>query len=205
MKSMKKNLVADAWRKTWHFLWHEDSILSWVVNVLLVFLIIKFLLYPGLGLVTGTKFPVVAVVSSSMEHRQPFNEWWPLHENVYSAFGIAPQDFEDYPFSGGFNRGDIIVLTGKQPSEIDVGDVIVYSSRKPYPIIHRVVEVEPTLQKFQTKGDNNIGQIVSPELNEQNVPFSALLGKAVFRIPYLGYVKIVFVEGLNKLGIPVKG
>lgn len=202
---MKKMSLVGAWKRVWHFLWHEDTVLSWIVNVLLVFLIIKFLLYPGLGLVTGTKFPVVAVVSSSMEHRQPFNEWWPLHENVYTEFGITPQDFKEYRFATGFNRGDIIVLTGRAPEGIKVGDVIVYSSRKPYPIIHRVVEVDPVSQKFQTKGDNNIGQISTPELNEQNVPYSALLGKAVFKIPYLGYVKIFFVETLNKAGIPVKG
>ena len=29
--------------KTWHFLWYEDSILSWIVNIILAFLIIKFL------------------------------------------------------------------------------------------------------------------------------------------------------------------
>ncbi|MBW2993462.1 hypothetical protein KY317_02720, partial [Candidatus Woesearchaeota archaeon] len=54
--------------KTWDFIWNSNSVWSWIVNIILAFVIIKFLLYPGLGLVTGTSHPIVAVVSNSMEH-----------------------------------------------------------------------------------------------------------------------------------------
>ena len=48
-------------KKTWHFIWEDDSLLSWIVNIVLAIVLIKFIIYPGLGLVLGTGFPVVAV------------------------------------------------------------------------------------------------------------------------------------------------
>jgi signal peptidase I len=195
----------NAWQKVWFFLWHEDSVLSWIVNILLAFLIIKFLIYPGIGLATGTKLPVVAVVSGSMEHGLPYDTWWSLHEAFYKNWDITKDTFKTYPFPNGFNKGDIIVLIGKKPQDIRVGDVIVYQSGKPYPIIHRVVEHDTLRQKYQTKGDHNLGQITDATLNEQQVQYRQLIGKAVFKIPYLGYVKIWFVELLGKAGVNVSG
>ena len=52
--------------KIWYFVWEEDSVLSWAVNIVLAFFLIKYLVYPGLGLALGTTHPVVAVVSGSM-------------------------------------------------------------------------------------------------------------------------------------------
>ena len=57
------------WKKTWWFIWESDSIWSWIVNIILAFVIIKFLVYPGLGFVMQTSHPIVAVVSGSMEHK----------------------------------------------------------------------------------------------------------------------------------------
>jgi signal peptidase I len=54
--------------KLWYFIWEEDSVLSWIVNIILAYVLIKFLVYPGLGLALNTGFPLVAVVSESMEH-----------------------------------------------------------------------------------------------------------------------------------------
>ena len=42
------------------------------MNVVLAFVLIKFIIYPGAGLIMGTRLPVVAVVSESMEHQGPF-------------------------------------------------------------------------------------------------------------------------------------
>ncbi|PIY60182.1 signal peptidase I [Candidatus Woesearchaeota archaeon CG_4_10_14_0_8_um_filter_47_5] len=55
--------------RIWHFIWEDDSPLSWIVNIILAFVLIKFVVYPGLGWILGTSHPVVAVVSGSMEHR----------------------------------------------------------------------------------------------------------------------------------------
>jgi signal peptidase I len=187
--------------KIWHFIWHDNSAASWVVNVILAYVIIKFLVYPGLGLVFGTNFPIVAVVSNSMEHHQSFDDWWTANEDYYLSLNITKADFENYPFKNGFNRGDIMFLVGKNPQDINIGEVIVFQSKKPYPIIHRVIDKqEKGMWVFQTKGDNNKAQIRDSELDETRVLEKQILGKAVFRLPWLGYVKIWFVDFVNFVG-----
>ena len=66
----------DTAKNVWKFIWEDDSIWSWMLNIILAFVLIKFIVYPGLGLLLGTSYPVVAVVSESMEHNEPFDEWW---------------------------------------------------------------------------------------------------------------------------------
>jgi len=184
------------WRRIWYFIWYEDSLASWLVNIVLAFILIKFLLYPGLGLVLGTQFPVVAVVSSSMEHHPgDFDAWWAANEDFYLGKNITKFDFLSYPFRNGFNKGDIMILAGVNSSRIKKGQIIVYWSRKPYPIIHRFVgqnPSDPTL--LMSKGDNNPAMVQTFDLNEYRIPPDQVVGKAVLRIPYLGYVKIWAVE-----------
>ena len=65
---MDKKKFINILKKTWHFIWEDDSVWSWIVNIILAIVLIKFIIYPGLGLVLGTSYPIVAVVSDSMEH-----------------------------------------------------------------------------------------------------------------------------------------
>lgn len=198
------------WQKFWHFLWHSNSILSWVVNVVLAFVLIKYLLYPGIGLVLGTQLPVVAVISESMEHprgddwlTQPANcergpctqEAWYIHRDISS------KDFKEFPFSNGFNKGDIMLLVGEKTEDINIGEIIVFSSGKSYPIIHRVIERTETEFgiKFETKGDNNPSQITVNGLNERNIKEDDIIGVAKVRVPYLGFIKIWFTHFINLL------
>ncbi len=216
-----------SWRKLWHFLWYEDSVESWVVSILVSFILIKFVVYPLLGLLFGTSFPVVAVVSNSMEHNHPFDEWWASQEDLYLRYNITKYRFEEYPLKTGFNKGDIIFLVGVAPERVNLGDVIVFWGDQPYPIIHRVVAVNYDEHgwSYSTKGDNNLGQIIKPGFDERRVPYEVrcrngvcprhpaascgeevcrvVLGKAVLRLPFLGWVKIGFVDLLNALGLRV--
>ncbi|MFW5746426.1 MAG: signal peptidase I [Nanoarchaeota archaeon] len=200
------------WGKIWYFVWDDDSVLSWIVNVILAFVIIKFLLYPGLGLLLQTGHPVVAVVSSSMNHhvldegggyglcgqdfdesqRLSFMEYWDVCGAWYESRNITSEDFDDFPFASGFSRGDIMVLYGTDPGDIQVGDVIVFRNRRNVPIIHRVVEkgLQQGELRFVTKGDHNPQPIRSLELDEYGVSAQQYIGRAVFRIPLLGYVKV---------------
>ncbi len=201
-------------KRFWNFLWYEDSVSSWVVSIALAFILIKFILYPLLGVVFGTQFPVVAVVSDSMEHNQDFESWWSRHEDYYLRYNITRTEFSGYSMPTGFNKGDLILLVGTDAEDIERGDIIVFWGGKAYPIIHRVVGISGTEPvHFATKGDNNLGQIVAPGLDERDIPAwqscseekdgkcEILLGRAVLRIPWLGWVKIGFVEFLAKLGI----
>lgn len=179
-------------KKVWHFIWEDDSIWSWIANIILAFILVKFVIYPLLGLLLGTSFPVVAVVSGSMEHNDVnFDQWWEENANYYGGILINKEDFSNYIFKNGFNKGDIIVLLGVKPKDIKRGMVIVYSTtRYKYPIIHRAVQIQETDGRvvIETKGDNNS----SPDPNL--VDESQVLGKAVMKIPYLGWIKIMFTK-----------
>jgi len=82
-----------------------------------------------------------------------------------------------------------MVLRGSDPEKIQTGDTIVYMSKKAsYPIIHRVVDVKGgESYTFTTKGDHNPG-------SDSPVDEKQIIGKAIFRIPLLGWIKIGFVK-----------
>ncbi|MBU0930292.1 MAG: signal peptidase I [Nanoarchaeota archaeon] len=182
-------------KKTWDFIWHENSLASWLVNVILAFVIVKFLIYPGLGLVLGTGYPVVAVVSNSMEHATNFEDWWENNKDFYLVKNITKENFSEYHFKNGFNKGDIMVLIWRKPVNIKIGDVIVFKGSLKDPIIHRVVRIymEDDNYYVQTKGDNNSDS----RQDELKIPISSIVGKAVFRIPFLGWVKIFAFDLIN--------
>lgn len=203
-----KNNMKKDWKRTlkkvWHFIWEDNSVWSWIVNVVLAFVLIKYIVYPGLGFLLMTTHPVVAVVSESMEHDGNFESWWQKSGKWYTSNGINKDDFGDFPLKNGFNKGDIIVLKGKPPEKIEIGDIIVFWSAKRDPIIHRVAKKwqENGLYYFQTKGDNyktNPVSIRNSALDETRISQEQIVGNAVLRIPFLGYIKIWFVEFLNIL------
>jgi signal peptidase I len=210
------------WKKLWHFLWESNSVWSWIANVVIAFVLIKFLIYPGIGLAFSTSHPIVAVVSESMDHRMlyqnnserywlcdesfsqrsrvDFDKFWSICGAWYGQHtNISKAQFEQFPFKNGFSRGDIIVVAGKRPERIAVGDVIVFHSVRPYPIIHRVVKVRTDDAKhyFTTKGDHN--PTIVGNIGEESIAEERVIGVARFKIPYLGYIKIWFVEIMEKL------
>ncbi len=220
------NLRVQNLQKTWYgkvvyFLWYEDSILSWVANIVVAFIFIKFIFYPLLALVFATKLPVVAVVSCSMEHRftncgeerlmdnlcgvpgsgsVDHESFWQFCGDFYDDKNITKDQFETFPLSSGFNKGDIIFLRGISIENLKIGDTIVFSAnQKAYPIIHRVVCIDYINNEYlvQTKGDHNKAQISDVYLNELEIKESQILGKATLRVPFLGYIKIWFTDLIN--------
>ncbi len=210
----KKNTQKNIWRRIWYFIWEDDSVWSWIVNVILAFVLIKFIVYPGLGLLLGTQFPIVAVISESMDHSPAGNSicghavddtyksnldgFWSACGSWYESRNISKSEFSTYRLSNGFKRGDIIFLYGKKPEDIKRGAIIVFSAanvnRKPDPIIHRVVAVDYETNTFTTKGDHNPSSIKDSTIAEHAIGEERILGVALFKVPYLGYVKIIAVE-----------
>ena len=188
--------------RAWNFLWKDDSWTSWAIHVLLSFLIIKFLVYPGLGFFLQTKYPIVAVVSGSMEHDGTFEDWWGsealckvgscTQEAHYSSLGISKEEFQSFSYTNGFDVGDIMILYGTPADKLAVGDVIVFVGPRPDPIIHRIVFIDQKNGQrfFSTKGDHNAASFGF----EEHISENAYLGRAAVRIPYLGYIKIEFVR-----------
>lgn len=206
-------------KKVWHFLWHSNSTASWFANLILAYLLIRFIVYPGLALVLGSQLPVVAVISGSMDHDLAASgticgdmpsstytsaQFWDICGEWYEKRNISQEEFNTYSFNNGFSKGDIIFLRGK---EIEQGDVVVFSTRnhnvQAEPIIHRVINIQNDARGtfYQTKGDHNPDMIKDNIIKEQEVRSEQILGVAWFKIPYLGYVKIGFVSLLTSIGV----
>lgn len=183
-------------KKIWNFLWHSNSLASWVVSFIVAFIIVKFVVYAGIGLLLGTSYPIVAVVSGSMEHKGiDFDQWWEENQEWYGKKNIEKEDFLNFSFKNGFNKGDIMILVGEEAKDINKGDVIVFEANNTnHPVIHRVVRIfeDDGVYYFQTKGDNNPDSY--EQLGETRIPEDKLIGKAVVRVPWLGWVKIIFAE-----------
>lgn len=219
------------WKRFWNFLWHEDSFASWIANIVLAFLLIKFVVYPVLSVLFGTSLPIVAVVSCSMEHDftdcgadvqktlcdskagtdNPDSDYWKHCGSFYEDHNITRKEFNTYPFEDGFNKGDVIFLKGEPPSQIDVGDILIYrgDDERSYPIIHRVIEKRQTENGetengdfvFETKGDHNPAQINNSQINEHDIRKDDIIGTGMFRVSYVGYLKIWFVKLIASIGL----
>ena len=171
-----------------------------------------------------TSHPIVAVVSGSMEHKTvhpcsmmtsagcvetnkefyslcgnnfekkqkvDFDFFWETCGEWYETnTDLTKEDFSEFRLKNGFNTGDIMVLRGVKPEKINTGDTIVYMSKTAsYPIIHRVVDIQDTT--FITKGDHN-------SLADSPVSANQIIGKAIVRVPLLGWIKNCCVPYENK-------
>jgi hypothetical protein len=185
---------------------YTDGPIGNVVYLILGFAIAySFNLIMGMALNTTT--PVVAVYSCSMEHNtynnwwqncnlaptevcgknvgdldtMNFDDYWKLCGSWYESNGISKDQFKDFPFNSGLEVGDMIVVMNT--GTVNTGDIIIFSSDiRKFPIIHRVVNAS----SLETKGDNN----GAPD----SIGQKKVLGKAVFRVPMLGWVKILFTQ-----------
>lgn len=204
-------------RRIWKFLWNDDSLWSWLANIVVAFLVIRYILYPLLGIILGTPFPLVAVVSESMEHglyskqicgltlskfQESLLNYWEKCGEWYEQHDISKLQFQEFPLRDGFNKGDVIILW--RPGTIKIGDVLVFEGDKPQPIIHRTVAILEEKGKifYQTKGDHNSDSING--LGETKISHDRVYGKGVIRIPYLGWIKILFVDAVKPLGITIQ-
>jgi len=91
-------------------------------------------------------------------------------------------------------KGDLVFVAGTQ--QVNAGDIIVFDAVDSfgnrvfaYPIIHRAIAVENGT--ITTKGDNN----ASPDAWETTI--GRVHGKAVARVPLLGWVKVGLFQILN--------
>lgn len=181
----------------------------------IIYLVLGFLIAYGLNIALGyalhTETPVVAVFSCSMEHTRVNNwycglpsdqvcgkkieadprsleEYWNICGSWYESNGISKDIFNSFVFNKGLTVGDMIVVYGG--NDVSVGNIIIFNTNvRKYPIIHRIYKINPD-GAILTKGDNNeYPDNWSPEITKSNIN-----GKAVLKIPLLGWVKILFVE-----------
>ena len=148
---------------------HKKIIIAVVMIVIAFFG--SFLVYFILQISFNTESPIVVVISGSMEPT--------IHKG-------------DLLFVMGTDAEDI-----KNGTAVDKdGDVIVFDARGLWfnapqePIVHRVINkynISNTWY-FTTQGDNN----ALPD--DEDIPESRVIGVVVWRIPYIGWVKIFLTE-----------
>jgi len=214
-------------KKFWYYIWYDDSFGSYVANFVFAYIFIKFLLFPTMGFILGTDYPIVAIVSGSMEHKivngqicankiissnkdLDYDSWWSNCGDYYEKnFNLSKEEFLSFEYKNGLNIGDVLVLRGKEPKNIDVGEVLIFipQDKNFYltkgPVIHRVIKKwvdDNGKTHFQTKGDHNSKSFKNFEndIIEDNV-----LAVSGVRIPFIGYAKIwmtniiYFVTGIG--------
>lgn len=178
--------LPNALKQFWHFL-KQDTWPSFFVSLILIVIAIKFIFFPLLSTVSGAPLPLVVVESCSMYHPAAFNGWWERSAGWYEARNITQEKFKNFPLKNGLNKGDIVFVWGRGPFE--QGDIVIFKAETRYPIIHRIIAEQPRA----TKGDNNPDQLPFEQVIQDN----ALMGKAIVRIPLLGWIKLVFFEPLK--------
>ncbi len=195
-----KNKFKKFLKRFWEIVWKDDSFKGWLISLIFIFVVIKFIFFPLLNLVTGTTLPLAIVESCSMHHSGNifgnFNNWWERHEIKYENFNIDKTEFQEFTLKKGFSKGDIIFIIRAKPEKLEIGDVIIFNSNQKNPIIHRVIDIRQENGKyvFSTIGDNNNGQLAI----EQSISEDQLVGKAVFNLfPSVGWAKLVFYEHLR--------
>jgi signal peptidase I len=228
---LKKTLLR-IWRgfiKFCDFLWNDNSTLSWVLSMIIAFIFIKFIFFPGLSFAFGTSLPMVAVVSGSMEHKsvppceiyayggicmkdslaggqicgvsadskfvRSLEGFWSYCGKWYEERNITQEQFATFSFQKGFNIGDVMLIYGKDFSEVEVGDVIIFIAQDGTPIIHRVIARNDD-GTLQTKGDHNSGSILSGARSEIRISKEQYVGTAYGRVPYVGLVKLYALKGI---------
>jgi len=154
--------------------------------LLLIILIANFVIQGALTLILKTDRPLHTPISGSMEPT--------------------------------LNIGDLLIIQGGVTGESVYahpgnGDIIIYHDPRDYngiPIVHRAVDKYwvDSVWYIVTKGDNNpsvddwrwYGFPVGGNYSVAGHPESYIVGKVIFRIPYLGYFLRAFDEAVINIG-----
>ena len=162
---------------------------SHIVKEVLKFILILAILYFGVSGVLVLALRVDpywrAVISNSMKHQD---------ESWREYFEERDYDTSQFPIQGGFERGDMLIVQGVgSVTEITVGEVIVFDTGQPTPLVHRVVDIrnENGEIRLTTKGDANRG-ILSME---ESIKPEQIMCKVIFVIPKIGYLSLWFQGG----------
>ena len=199
-------------KKFWRWTWDDKSFSSYISAIILSIIIIQFLIFPTLGFFLKNDFPIVTIVSGSMEHKivggkicdkknlgedrnLDFNLWWDYCGEYYEEnFNLTKEKFLEFPNKNGLDIGEVLIIYKKKNEDINVGDNLVFISKDEYffenfgPVIHRVILKEKIDGKFYftTKGDHNS---ISQKNFEDNIGDKNVIGVSILEIPYLGLPK----------------
>ncbi|UJG40474.1 MAG: signal peptidase I [Candidatus Heimdallarchaeum aukensis] len=149
--------------------WKE--VFSFIIIAVILFVILKMLT----GGLLGTSLVVI--------ENGPHSSMWPTYD-----------------------QGDMFLIVKVKPENIHMGDVIVYRSNlnpnipdsQKLLIIHRVINItkistdEGVEYYYRVSGDNpdSNNYVDSYNISSTLIPYNAILGKTVFLIPKIGYLRL---------------
>ena len=117
--------IKHGFKRSWDFIWKDESFLGWLVSLIIIFLIVKFVFFPVLSLITGSPLPLVVVESSSMSHDAAFlgdfDSWWEENYQWYEDYGFTKNQTLEWALRGGMEKGDIALIVAAANPQ--VGDV----------------------------------------------------------------------------------
>ncbi len=101
--------------------------------------------------------------------------------------GLKPYSVLSGSMQSVYPTGSLLYIRDVKPETLEVGDVITYRMASGTMCTHRIVELVPDKNnpdtiRFRTKGDEN------DSADGGLVEYGAVMGKAVFCIPLLGYL-----------------
>jgi len=189
---MEQSLTA-ALKKLWKNGYFQTAVIIGLVAVAI------FAVWYGSQAVLNTPYPVSAVESGSM----------------CVSYGAACDGWA-HPFDYTLHTGDLIIVQGVDPQDLNVdypdSDIIVFHgpSNPTELIVHRIIskqEIDGTLY-FETKGDGN-GNVwpSTPEYGldywngyPDGIPEDLVVGKVIMRVPWVGHLAL-FMR--SSVGVPL--
>src|SRR3989338_8180361 len=149
-------------KKSWEFL-KKDTWASTFVWLVILTILIRFVLFPALSLITGSALPIVVVESCSMYHDSDFDSGWERNSAWYESNDITKEEFEKFPMKNGFTKGDIIFVWGHSKTK---------KGKK---------------KKKKKKEKKN-----AKKKDEKKIPEENISGQAKLKIPLIGWAKLIF-------------
>lgn len=103
------------------------------------------------------------------------------------------------------NKGDLVFSRGTDVEYLREGDVIIFEAKGLWegapkaPVVHRIIEKWQFGGKwfFRTKGDAN------SYVDDAIIPESRIIGKVWGRVPYIGLIVVILIEGQLYISLSV--
>ncbi|MGG5462976.1 signal peptidase I [Clostridium sp. B9] len=120
------------------------------------------------------------------------NNFMSKSDAIFKAVGFRTYTILSGSMEPTINTGDLAVVRSAEVNEVEVGDIITFKYDGNV-VTHRIIEKNE--EGFITKGDNNNAE------DTEVVTASDLIGKVLFRIPFLGYVTIFLAKPIVISGL----
>ena len=115
---MSENKWERFWKSFWFIVWKDESLKGWIISIIFIFIIIKFIFFPLLSLATGTSLPLAIVESCSMYHQgnafSDYDSWWNRHNVKYQDWEISKEQFKEFMGPEEYWVYNIICSCGKE-------------------------------------------------------------------------------------------